>query len=301
MSAQTPISEKNWAAALDPRVKIGVRTAFGKVPDEIGKWFTKHSTTLAEDRILSYGDMGAMEPFTGQVSFDVMKQEYQKTITHVEYAKGASVQYKLVLTKQLNVIDEIVRAWGRSAQLRYLTSCYEWFNFATSSYTTGDTLSIANSSHTSNDSRGTTQSNLGTDALSFAAFDAAIVAMQKYLTPTSQMDFELKPDALAVGVDMESYAAEIVGSKGKPDVVTNNVNYYYGKLDVIAARPITDTNNWAVINRKRMKESQHWFTVAPIQKLKDRDISTLVSRWVLYCYYGFGSGDWRWMYYGNPS
>ena|SRR3990167_4440130 len=298
---QTPISENNWASALDPRVTIGVRTAFGKVPDEINKFFTKHSTTLETDRILTFGDMGAMEPFTGTISMDVMKQEYQKSITHVEYAKGASVTYKLWLTKQLNVIDEITDALGRSAKLRYLTSAYEWMNFATSSYTTGDTLALANASHTSNDSRGTTQSNLGTTALSYAEFDAAIIAMQKFLTPTSQMDFDLKPNAIVVPVDLESYAAEIVGSKGKPDVVTNNINFYYGKLDVIAARPITDTNNWAVINTTRMKKSQHWFEVAPIQKLRDKEISTLLTRWVLYCYYGTGSGDWRWMYYENPS
>src|SRR3990167_5369535 len=250
---QTPISENNWAAALDPRVTIGVRTAFGKVPEEIGKFYTKHDTTLESDRILSFGDMGAMEPFTGTVSFDTMKQEYQKTVTHTEYAKGASVTYKLWLTKQLNVIDEIVDALGRSAQLRYLTSAYEWMNFATSSYTTGDGVSLANSSHTSNDSRGSSQSNLGTTALSFAAFDAAVIAMQKFLTPSNQMDFDLKPNTIVVPLDLESYAAEIVGSKGKPDVVTNNINFYYGKLNVIAARPITDTNNWALVNTTRMK------------------------------------------------
>ena len=85
---QTPISENNWASALDPRVTIGVRTAFGKVPDEINKFFTKHSTTLETDRILTFGDMGAMEPFTGTISMDVMKQEYQKSITHMEYPKS---------------------------------------------------------------------------------------------------------------------------------------------------------------------------------------------------------------------
>jgi phage major head subunit gpT-like protein len=297
----TPINTGQWADALDPRIKIGVKTAFGEIPKEISKWFTEHETTLAEDNILSFGDFGAMEQFTGQVSFDTMKQEYKKTITHVEYAKGASIQRKLVTTNQLGIVDQISTNLGRSAQLRYVLSAYDWMNLATSSYTVGDGLSLANSSHTSNDSRGATQSNTATTELSFASFDAASIAMQKYITPSSNMDFENRPDTIVVPVDLESYATEIVGSKGKPDFSTNNMNFYYGSVDVVASRVISDTNNWAIVNKRRMKESQHWFTVEKLQTLKDQEISTLVRRWVLYCYYGYGSSDWRWIYYSNVS
>lgn len=297
----TPIVTGQWADALDPRIKIGVKTAFGAIPMEIDKWFTQHDTTLAEDNMLSFGDFGAMEQFTGSVSFDIMKQEYKKTVTHIEYAKGASIQRKLVKTNQLNVVDAITANLGRSAQLRYLLSAYDWMNLATSTYTTGDGLSLANSAHTSNDSRGVTQSNTATVELSYASFDAQYIAMQKYLSATSNIDFELKPDCLVVPIDLESYATEIVGSKGKPDYQTNNINFYYGMVDVVAARPISDTNNWAFVNKARMKASQHWFTVEKLQTLKDEEISTLVRRWVLYCYYGYGAVDWRWINYNAVS
>lgn len=299
---QTPIASSNWADALDPRIKIGVKTAAGKIPEEQGMWFTAHDSSLEQENILTYGDMGAMEQFQGNISFDVMKQEYKKTITNVQFAKGASIEYKLVLTQQLPVVDQIAEALGRTLKLKNLSACYDWFNLATSTYTTGDTLAIASASHTSNDSRGpATQSNLGTTELSYASFDAAYVAMQKFLTPTSQMDFELKPDTLVVPIDLEAYASEIIGSKGKPDAVTNNINAYNGKVSVIAARPITDTNNWALVNKKRMKEQQHWYNVQTPMYLKDREISTLVMRRVLYTFFGYGSAGWRWLYFSNVA
>lgn len=298
---QTPISSTHWADALDPRIKIGVKVAAGKIPDEQGMWFTTHDSTLETENILTYGDMGAMEQFQGNIGFDIMKQEYKKSVTNVQFAKGASIEFKLVLTKQLPVVDAIAEALGRTLKLKNLSACYDWFNLATSTYTVGDTLAIANASHTSNDSRGTTQSNTGTTELSYASFDAAYVAMQKYLTPTSQMDFELKPDLLVVPIDLEAYASEIIGSKGKPDAVTNNINAYNGKVSVVAARPITDTNNWALVNKKRMKENQHWYNVQSPMYLKDREISTLVMRRVLYTFFGYGSAGWRWLYFSNVS
>ncbi len=299
---QTPISSTHWADALDPRIKIGVQTAAGKVPDEKGMWFTPHDSSLETENILTYGDMGPLEQFQGNVSFDIMKQEYKKSVTNVQYAKGMSVEKKLVLTKQLPVVDQMAENFGRSAKLKFLSACYDWFNLATSTYTTGDTLAIASASHTSNDSRGpATQSNTGTTELSYASFDAAYVAMQKYLSPTSQMDFELKPDCLVVPIDLEAYASEIIGSKGKPDAVTNNINAYNGKVSVVAARPITDTNNWALVNKRRQKLAQHWYTVQALMYLKDQDISTLVTRRVLYTFFGYGSADWRWLYYSNVA
>lgn len=298
---QTPVSSTHWADALDPRIKIGVKTASGKIPEEKGMWFTEHESTMETENILTFGDMGAMEQFQGNISFDVMKQEYKKAITNVQFAKGTAIEFKLVLTKQLPVVDAIAAALGHTLKRKHLSACYDWFNLATSSYTTGDTLALGHTTHTSNDSRGTNQGNLGTTELSYAAFDAAYVAMQKFLTPTSQMDFELKPDCLVVPIDLESYAAEIIGSKGKPDAVTNNINAYNGKVQVIAARPIADTNNWALVNKKRMKESQHWYTVQAPMYLKDREISTLVMRRVLYTFFGYGAGDWRWCYFNSVS
>lgn len=299
MSA-TPATTTQWADGIDPAVRWSIDQGRGEIPKEKNMWFSVKDSDRETESVLSFGDLVAMGQFTGNIDFEPMKQNFRKNITAVEYAKGTSIQYRLVKTQQLNIVDAIGKALGRAELLRYLIACYDWINNGFGSYTVGDTLSLFNTAHTSNVGGGN-QSNSGTLELSYANVDATVVAMGKFLTPSDQMAFDTKPDTLVVPLDLEAYANEIAGSKGKPDAITNNINYYYGRFDVIAARPISDTNNWAMVNKKRMKENQFWFDVVPRETERDREISSKVARWTVYAFFGYGSAGWDWCYGQNVA
>jgi hypothetical protein len=291
----TPATQANWADAIDASVRKKIDTWTGDVPEEVGKYFTVKDTDRETESILTTGDLGAAEPFTGQIAFEGAKQNYRKNISMVEYVKGTSIQYRLIKTQQVAVVESSLKALSRALPLRWITSTYAWANLGFSTFTVGDTLALYHTAHTSNVG-GSNQGNLGTSELAYSSVDATVVLMKKFNSPNDQPLFDRKPDAIWVPSDMCAYANEIVGSKGKPDAVTNNTNYYYGQFDVIESRVIADTNNWGMLNKARMKEAMYWFNVEKKLTLKDKELSSLVSRWVVYSFYGIGCADPFWTY-----
>lgn len=291
----TPATSANWADAIDASVRRKLDTWSGDVPDEASKFFTIKDTDRETESILTTGDLGPAEEFTGQIGFDPVKQNYRKNITMVEYVKGTSIQYRLIKTQQVTVVESIVKALSQALPLRWITSAYAWANLGFTTFTTGDGLSLYNSAHTSNVG-GSNQSNVGALELSYAAADSTVIAMAKFNSPNDNPQFDRKPDTVWVPTDLVSYAHEIFDSKGKPDAVTNNTNYYYGKFDIVESRVIEDTNNWGMFNSQKMKEAMFWFNVEKKLSLRDRELSSLVSRWAMYSFYGIGCADPFWTY-----
>lgn len=296
----TPATTSNWADGIDPALRTKLDTWSGSIPDEVNKYYTVADTDRESEYVLTTGDLGAAEPFGGTVSFGAVKQNYKKTITMVEYVKGTSIQYRLIKTQQVEVVKSIMMALSQALPLRWIADAYAWANFGFSTFTTGDGLALFNSAHTSAVG-GSTQSNVGTTEMSYAGVDATAVAMSKFNSPNDNPMFDRKPDTIWCPNDLESYANEIVGSKGKPDAVTNNTNYYYGRYNVVASRVITDTNNWGMSNMKRMKEAMRWFNVVKKETMRDREFTSLVSRWVQYSFYGYGCADPLWGYAHNVA
>lgn len=294
-------STNNWSANIGPAIKKGFLLGFEGIPEERELFYTVESSAKESELLLSYGDIGTMGQFTGSLDFDQMKQNYTKTVTAIEYARAIGAQKKLVLTDQVRIIEKLSKALGVAAKRRYLSDSYAWLISAfTTTYTVGDGLALCSTAHTSNVG-GSTQSNSGTTALSPASVDATRILMMRYNTNRDNAQFEISPDTIIVPLEQESYAEEIVKSKGKVDSLNNNINVHYGKYRVIASRMLVDTNNWFMADSKKMKDHNMWFDVQKLELEKDVDFSTKVSRWSAYCYYGFGSERWEHVYGHNVS
>src|ERR1051326_782591 len=295
------VPTNNWSANIGPTIKKGFMLGFENIPEEVQLFYTREDSSKESELLLSYGDIGTMGTFSGSLDFDTMKQNYTKTVTAIEYAQAIGAQKKLVLTDQVKIIEKLARALGVSARRRYLSDAYAWLVSAfTTTYTTGDGLSLCSTAHTSNVG-GANQGNSGTTALSPAAVDATRILMLRFNTNRDNVQFEIMPDTLIVPLELESYAEEIVKSKGKVDALNNNINIHYGKYKVIASRLLVDSNNWFMADSKKMKENNVWYDVQKLELEKDVDFSTKVSRWSAYCYYGFGSERWEHVYGQNVS
>ena len=295
------VSTNNWSSNIGPTIKKGFAFGFERIPEEVGLFHTRETSNKESEKLMSFGDIGAMGEFSGSLDFDQVKENYNKTVTAREYAQAIGAQKKLVLTDQVRAIEQISKALGRSARRRYLADAYSWLiNGFTTVNTGGDTLALFSTAHTSNVG-GATQSNSGTTAMSPAAVDATRILMLRYNTNRDNAQFESTPDTLIVPLELESYAEEIVKSKGKVDALNNNINVHYGKYKVIASRLLVNSTRWFMVDSKKMKEHNMWFDVQKLELEKDVDFSTKVSRWSAYCYYGFGFERWEHAYGQNPS
>lgn len=288
-------------STIDRVTKKEFAQGFGGIPEERSLFFTVEKSNREQERLTSFSDLGAMGTFTGSLDYGEAKENYSKTVTNTEYARGLAIQRKLWETAQVRTIKRLPQLLGKSAKLRFVTDAYSLFNNAfNTTHTGGDGLALCSSAHTSNVG-GSNQSNLATTALSAPAVDAARVAMGKYNTATDNAMFNVIGDTLIVPIDLEEYASEIVESKGIVDSANNNINFHYGRYKVIASRMLTDSNNWFMANSEMMKEHQVWFEVVPLEFEKDKDFNTKVMRWSAYTFYGFGFERWEHIYGHNVS
>lgn len=90
---------------------------------------------------------------------------------------------------------------------------------------------------------GATQDNLGTDALSEAGLNTALIAMAGYLDGKGQK-IMIQPDLLIVPKEKESTARIILESAGRTATTyTNEINPMYGKLNLFVYQWATDVND----------------------------------------------------------
>lgn len=297
----TPISTQQWAANVGPVVKKSFAFGFDRIPEEKDLFYSVQSSDKEQEILLSIGDIGAMGPFTGSLDFDVIRQNYTKTVVAQEYARAIGIQRKFIRTDQLRVVKKMSEMLGKAAKRRVLADSYSFLiNAFNTSFTTGDGLALCYSAHTSNVG-GSNQGNAGSSALAPASVDATRILINRFNTNRDNAQFDTNPDTIIVPLELESYAEEIVKSKGKVDVLNNNINVHYGKYKVIASRLLQNTKNWFMADSKLMKENQLWFDVDKLELEKDVDFSTKVSRWSAYMYYGFGSEGWQHIYGHNVS
>ncbi len=295
------VTTGGWADALEPIIKKQFALGFKSIPQERDLFFDVQKSTKSAETMLSIGDVGTLGPFQGELDYDDVRQNFTKAITAVEYARGLAIQKKLLLTDQIRIIKKLPQLLGQAAKRRLLSDSYSLFNNAFNTTNTGgDGLALCSTAHTSNVG-GANQSNSGTSALSAPNVDATRVNMHKFNTNTDNVQFATAPDTIVVPVDLESYAEEIVGSKGKVDSANNNINFHFGRYNVIASRMLTDTNNWFMVNSELMKDHQVWFNVVDMEMEKDTDFNTKVARWSVYTYYGFGFERWEHIFGQNVS
>jgi hypothetical protein len=91
--------------------------------------------------------------------------------------------------------------------------------------------------------------NLGSAALSYAAWDAVVTAMAKQTDQPLGAGRRLliRPRYLLVPVDLRATATQIRNSEMLPGSQNNDINPYYQGFEIVQVPNWTDTNNWAAL------------------------------------------------------
>jgi len=295
------VASENFGFLLDP----GLRKIFmdeymlpeGHREDLFG--LEKSNKSVEYD--LGIGGMGDLEEFDGTIPYDDFKQQFRTSYTHREWVKGIKIERKLVDDDLYSIINKRPASLALIAKRTMEKHGSSVFNnaFNTSVFAGGDGLALADGAHTRIGTT-TTQSNVGTTALSATAVEATRLLMRGFTDETDNL-LIARGDLLLVPPSLEETAWEIVNATGKMDTADNNPNFNKGKYKIIVWDYLSDSNNWFMIDSKMSKLFLKWFNRIPTEFNKDKDFDTYVAKWSTYSRYSYGFSDWTWIFGQNVA
>ena len=292
------VTEAQMSNVVEPGLKKVFAGAFNEEADQslVGMMYRMENSEKANEDYLEMEDIGNVPEFTGEVSYTEFKEGNSKTVTPKEYVLGLKIQRKFFDDDLYGVIEEMVKEMGTVNRYRMEQDAASPFvNAFNSTFTTFDGLSLANGSHTFV-TTSTTQSNSGTTAFSYAGLDATVTLMRKFKNSQDRFILTVKPDMLFGPVDLETTFTEVIQSELKAGTANNDINVFNRKFKIVTSQLLTDTDNWFLIDSRRMKQFLLWQQRMPLEFKNTGDFDTFVRKWASYMRYANTPLHWPWVY-----
>lgn len=298
------ISEQ-WGQLLEP----GLRSIFEQqrqalaASSVIPVLFNVTGSSKAQEHDLGAGGLGDFPEYEGAIEYDDPEQGFKTTYTHVEYAKGFSVERKLVDDDQYNIINRRPRQLAIAAMRTREKHAASVFNNAFSgSYVGGDAVALCSASHPYSPGNAAVQGNTGTTALSYTSIIATRKLMRAYVDDKGEL-ITVNPDTVLCPPELEDTAWEAVNTINKPGTGDNDANFVRSKINnVVSWDYLTDANNWFLIDSMLAKLFLNWFNRVPLELAADPTGDfNLVAKWRAYMRYSYGWSDYRWIYGHNVT
>jgi phage major head subunit gpT-like protein len=292
------LRQSQFDALLTPVIYHHFMLGQTMVPALRARLFTVRTSTLAQEKGTGMGGMptAAWDAYrqTGQKGNLTLDQLYTQSYTHVEYPVRLPIQKKLIINDQYGMIQRIVQQAGISAEVKMEVDGVSLLNNAFTT-TWGDGVALCSNSHPASPHRtGSTQDNLGTDALTATSLSATRIAMMRFTDDRGNL-LGLMPNELWVPPELEDTALKITRSINDPGNANNDINPQAGRWQVIVHPRLTDTNNWFVVDGTWRQQVANWYEREALQiEIVDEDTTDIVYEMKLH--YSFGVDDWRWIY-----
>src|SRR3990167_7943328 len=290
-------TQANWPRIVQKDLSIVFDDQYRQFESMIGAVATVKDATQGTEYDLETGDIGEMSEFNeGSIQFSSPTEGYRKSETETQWSLGIKATRQLLRNDLYGVLKNRAAALADSARDRRETTAASLFvDGFSSSFTTGDTLSIFNTAHT-NSQNSLTQSNRGTSAFSPSAVEATRLLISKQKT-NADNKMACRMDMLIVPSDLEERAYELIKSSGKVDTANNNRNFHEGKYSLVVWKNyLADTNNWFAADSKLMKRYHILREWEPTQFFRSGEFDTMVSKYAVYKSLQSSSVDWRWVY-----
>lgn len=297
------LTSSQFSSVIEPGLRAVFTGEFNDVPQGslIGPMYRMETSDKANEDYLEIEDIGNVQEFTGNLAYTEAKQANSKTVTNVSYAMGLKIQRELLDDDLYGVIEDLVRQMGQVARYRMEQDAASPFvNAFNTTFTVFDTLGLCSTAHTWV-SNSNTQSNSGTTAFSYAALDATVIAMRKFTNSAGRTILTMSPDMLLGPVDLDSQFREVIDSKLKPGTANNNINAYNNQFTIMTTTFLQDTNNWFLIDSKKMKRLLVWQQRVPLEFKNTSDFDTWVKKFALYMRYKNTPLHWPFVYGQNVT
>lgn len=292
------VSEAGFTNIVQPGIKRVFTGAFNEVPQGslVGPLYKMDTSAKPDEKYREIEDIGNMPTFSGDITYTEFKEGNSVTLTHQEYALGLKLQRKLIDDDLYGVINDMVAGMGTVARYRMeLDAAAPFVNAFNTTYTVFDGLSLCSTAHTFL-STSTTQSNSGTSAFSYAALDATVIAMRKFKGSQDRFIFNIYPDMFIGPPDLDSQAREVINSKFKPGGNLNNINAYNDKFTIMTTPFLSDTNDWFMVDSRRMSQFLIWIQRVPLEFKNMGDFDSFTKKYAMYTRYSNQAVHWLWLY-----
>lgn len=297
------ITAEQFTNSVRPGIFKVFVNQFNALPREslVGKMYRMEQSERASEDYLEIEDIGNPITFTGEVEYTEFSEGRTKTVTPDEISLGLKIQRRFFDDDLYNVIEQIVGNLGTVFRYRMeIDAISPFVNAFNSTFTVFDALSLCNSAHTYA-STSTTQSNSGSTAFAYAALDAGVIAMRKYLDSQDRVIFDQEPTMLLGPVDLDAQFREVIESKFKPGGALNNISAYNNAFDITTTPLMSDTNNWFLIDQKKMKKFLIWQQRIPLEFKNTGDFDTYGKKYAAYMRYKATPLNWQFVYGQNVS
>lgn len=305
-----PLASSQFVRLLDDRLRKVAVDSFKELPSMIDRLFGVIKSDKAWEEFYGIGAVPDIPAFSGQLEYLGVAPQYYTRIEPKEYAGGIAIERKLIDDDRYDVIKS--RQNGLAESLRRVREKLgaQAFGYAFSSAMTFQTseegVALCSSSHTTKSGASTSSGfdNSGTTALSKTAIAATRILMRQFKNELGAR-IVIEPDTLLVPDNLYDTACEAVGwsesgaqSQLDPDSGNNKINPQYKRWTVIPYPRLDDydTNNWFMIDSKKMKEYLLWIDRIAPDVTTTTDFETYMIKQAIYSRFGYGWTDWRWIY-----
>lgn len=309
----------HWSQLIDPRVREAFYVGFSQMErpgSMLPMLFNMQTSDLADEKVLAIGGIssgGWNFEDSGRVQYTEPIKGYEETFLHHEFARGITIERKLVddnriqraLDGAMNLGDAAYRV-REKAGANVFTNAFSAATTETlddfgTDATGADGVALCSNAHPrSPQETGTTDTNEGTLACS----KANVSTTRQLMAETVDMNGDLlgiMPNELLVPIELEDTALEIVRSALDPSSSTNAINPQAGRFQVKVWHYLTDSNAWFLMDSAARQQSLVWYDRIGLEFDREVDFDTLIAKWRAYMRFTLGWKDWRFVYGQNPS
>jgi len=299
----SPLTDKQFVRLLDDRLtKVNV-DEFKGLPMIKDKMFNVVKSKKAWEEYFSVSGIPDPVAFQGIIEYQGAYPGYHTKIEPKEFAGGITIQRRLLDTDRYDIIEGMAKGLGEAANRKMNKIAHEPFLYFDSSAFTyvvsEEGVSLCSNSHTTKVPDVST--TYGFDNLSTLGFDAVNLEALRIQSKGFKSDIgeriDTNFDTIIHPTNLAADVWEVLNSEGKTGDNLNNANFQKGRWKSIELPLLddTDTNDWFIVDSKKMKEMLLWIDAVPYEFNSTTDFDTLLRKYASYFVVGWGFTNWRWI------
>lgn len=281
---------------------------FASVKDQIPMCFTVRPSMAFEERTGSVGALPEWQEFEGSHTYARFHEQYNVVTVHREFSQGLRWTRQMMDDDQTGIMrGDTYRMMVNSCIITRQRHAARLWNFMTSNdtmfYRRSEGVPIASASHTTRTPGVSTAvgfSNIILDELSPTSYRAARQQMRRFADDQGFIT-DMVPDMLVLPIEQEQRGMEILMSPGNADNANRVSNPEAGTARIMVPIYWTDTNDWALVNERMMKQDCTWWDRVKPEFKRVLDFETEQLKATGYGRWSFGVRGWRWVMYGSAS
>jgi phage major head subunit gpT-like protein len=312
-----PLVSSQFVRLLDDRLRKVYVDTHKEIPSMVDRLYGVTQSDKAWEEFYGVGAVPDIPVFTGRLEYLGVAPEYYTRIEPKEFAGAITIERKLIDDDRYSVImgrqQGLVDSYHRIKE-KYGAQGFAYaFSAAMTFMQNEEGVALCSSSHTTKAGGSTTSgfSNAGSSALSKTSLIATRIAMRQFRNDIGAR-IEIEPDTIIVPDSLYATACEALGydadtgasSDRDPDTAHyGKINAQYKRYTIIPYLRLDDfdTNNWYMVDSKRMKEFMLWIERIAPDIETERDFDTKMFKQSIYGRFGYGWTGWRWLYGHNVS